>query len=178
MPRLIFLLFGAVILEAFYTLTLGSWAFEFPFLIALQLCAIVGLVMGPWHGLIWGLAAGFLEEFYFTGAGHSLGLTPLVYLWAGWLTGKIFHGQADLRSPVIGAFVTFTALIFGILSTAGLVLMYGHPAPIVWTNLTLLRIVTIVIQTLAAPGILRFLVRFLRPREGLATLGRPEQWNL
>ena len=162
MWRSILLLYILLVFDVVYNLAGGRGAFYFAPFLTLQIAAFVGLLKGPSYGLWWGAAAGFFEELLFVSAGDSFGLTPLVYLWAGWTGGKFFHGRTDPTNPIVGIFLTFCTLIFALIAAALLGWAYGHPLSMIPLRLTLLRIVTFSIQILLAPVLLRLLMRFLK----------------
>ncbi|MBI2070867.1 MAG: hypothetical protein HYT79_09740 [Elusimicrobia bacterium] len=163
--RLVLLLLILVVVEAFYNSAGGRLVAYFCPYLMLQVTAFVGLLQGPGTGLVFGLAAGFLEELYFAGAGHAVGLTPLTYCWTGWLCGKFFYGRADAASPALGVLITVVGLMFGLGLGAFLSWGYGMNLPTLDFGLRWTHAMTACLQVLWSPLLLALLVYLLKPRQ-------------
>ncbi|MBI4668462.1 MAG: hypothetical protein HY747_04645 [Elusimicrobia bacterium] len=164
MLRLIGLAFAVVILEVFYNLAGGRMVFYFSPLLALQSVVFIGMLLGPMAGLGWGLAAGLLEDLCLVTQSGAFGLTPIVYLWIGWLSGRLMCGRVDTASWAVRMIATGAGWLSGIGLGALLSAIYAGPLPVLSRPYLLSGAVTLAVQMMLAPGVGAVLVKILQPR--------------
>ncbi|MBI4369317.1 MAG: hypothetical protein HY547_03695 [Elusimicrobia bacterium] len=159
--RLALLMLILIIIEALYSHLGGRWVRFFSPLLILQASSFVGVLAGPKTGLWWGLIAGFLEESYFASIGTPMGLTSLVYLWAGWISGRLLYGRVDLASSMLSFFVTFLGLVMASVLARLLEALYASALPTLSGGFTLGRFCSFIFQIIAAPLLFWMTSRFL-----------------
>ena len=159
------LLAAVLVLETIYFASGDSLILWFSPQPLVWLVTFVGFLFGPMTGLLWGTLAGFCEEMALMGPAGIYGLTPLVYLWLGYLSGKIFHGRADGDNPAIGALLTVAAIIVSQISGSLLGMLFSTTCNLAAGPLTIGRAVAFVLQAgVLGPFALPLLKRLLGVR--------------
>ncbi|MEK7287381.1 MAG: hypothetical protein AAB091_02305 [Elusimicrobiota bacterium] len=164
MIRMLFAALGLVILEVLYSLVGARMVYYFVPLLALQASALVGLLLGPAKASWWGALTGFLEDVYFISSNGAIGLSSIVYLWVGWVAGKLFYERADADNPAMGAVATAFALALGLVLAKILSLVFNVALPAFSSMLTWTRVFSLAAQIALGPWMLRLMAWILQPR--------------
>lgn len=134
--KLFLILILLISLEIIYYAVAGSMVLYFSPKLLLMGSVFSGILCGASSAVVWGLAAGLLEELCFMGPQSILGITPLVYCWGGFLAGRFFHGRADAGNPAIGLVLSCASLLFGFLGGTILGKAFGVPVDLLAGPLT------------------------------------------
>lgn len=164
MIRVFLLALTVVIFEAFYNLAGGRLVSYFSPLWALQVSAFVGLLLGPAKAVWWGTWIGLLEDLYFASNHTAVGLSAFVYVWTGWISGRLFHGRADAANPAMGAALTALSLVFGLVMAKILAAAFGAELSAFPSAMTWQRFLSLAVQVAIGPVLLKILA-WLLPRE-------------